>query len=63
MNPTMDTLQAGDIVFYGSSGEAHTDIYVGDGLWYNCGNDATVQKVEPYAKGLRSDVYCIIRFE
>ena len=63
MNPTMDMLQAGDILFYGSGGSAHTDIYIGDGLWYNCGGNDSVQRKDPYAKDLRSDVYCIIRFE
>lgn len=63
MNPTMDKLQAGDIVFYGGGGSAHTDIYVGDGLWYNCGSNDSVRRKDAYAKGLRGDAYCIIRFE
>ena len=63
MNPTMDSLQAGDIVFYGSGGSSHTDIYIGDGLWYNCGGDDSVQRKDPYSKDLRSDAYCIIRFD
>lgn len=28
MNPTMDMLQPGDILFYGSGGSSHTDIYI-----------------------------------
>ena len=63
MNPTMDKLQAGDIVFYGGGGSAHTDIYVGDGLWYNCGSNTSVRRKDAYAKSLRADAYCIIRFE
>lgn len=65
MNPTLDKLQPGDIVFYGSGGSAHTDIYIGDGEWYNCGSDTSVKLKEPQRKGLnssRNKPYCIIRF-
>lgn len=62
MYPTMDDLQPGDIVFYGAGGTEHTDIYAGDGLWYNCGGNDSVKGSSPYAKSLKSDVYCIIRF-
>lgn len=63
MNPTMDMLQPGDILFYGSGGSSHTDIYIGDGLWYNCGSNDTVQRKDPYSKAIRADVYCVIRFD
>ena len=63
MNPTMDMLQPGDILFYGSGGSSHTDIYIGDGLWYNCGSNDTVQRKDPYSKVIRADVYCVIRFD
>ena len=59
---SMSDLQPGDILFYGSGGTAHTDIYAGDGMWYNCGGNSSVKGSSPYAKGVRSDVYCIIRF-
>ena len=62
MNPTMDIMQPGDILFYGSGGGTHTDIFIGDGLWYNCGGDTVVDLVPPQQKGLSSTAYCIIRF-
>ena len=62
MSPTEDKLEAGDILFYGSGGTAHTDIYIGNGLWYNCGGDSSVKRKDPYHKSLRADAYCIIRF-
>ena len=62
MNPTLDKLQPGDILFYGSGGSDHTDIYIGDGLWYNCGDTPSTRRKNPYKKSLRADVYCIIRF-
>lgn len=62
LKPTMSDLKPGDILFYGSGGGAHTDIYAGDGMWYNCGGNDSVKGSSPYAKGVRSDVYCAIRF-
>lgn len=64
LNPTMDTIQAGDIVFYSYDGDSspdHTDIYIGDGLWYNCGGNDSVRRKDPYTKSLKY-AYCVIRF-
>ena len=64
LNPTMDTIQEGDIVFYSYDGDScpeHTDIYIGNGLWYNCGGNDSVKRKDPYSKNL-TYAFCVIRF-
>lgn len=61
MHPTIDMLQAGDILFYGDGGSQHTDIYIGNGLWYNCGGNNSVKRKDPYSKN-PTNIYCVIRF-
>jgi len=42
-------IEAGDIVIMTRNGGGHTQIYAGDGQWYNAGGVDSIQRAAPYA--------------
>lgn len=45
-------IEAGDIVIMTRNGGGHTQIYAGDGQWYNAGSEAAVRKASPYTSNI-----------
>jgi len=50
-------IEAGDIVFMRIDGQGieHTQIYAGDGQWYNAGSEKYIRQSAPYTKNISSN--------
>lgn len=47
-------MQAGDIIFMVRDGGGHTQIYAGDGQWYNAGSENAIRRSSPYSSTVDS---------
>lgn len=55
-------IEAGDIVIMVREGGGHTQIYAGDGQWYNAGSNNAIQKAAPYTSSInQSNLKYVLR--